>query len=479
MRAAGVNLVTVGVFSWALLEPRPGELDFGGWTGCSTCSTRAASRWTWRRRRRPRRRGWPRATPRACPSRATGCACRSARARRTARAPRPTARPPCGWPRRWPSATRRTRRSRCGTSTTSTAPTRRAATARCPRRLPLLARAPPRDPGRPQRGLGHGVLEPALRGLGGDPAAPDRAVLLQSGAGARLPPLLLRRAAGLLRPRARRARAGHAGRAGHHELHGAVRAPGLLGVGGRGGRGLPRRLSRPGGSRLARRRGPRGDLMRSLRGGQPWMLMEQAAERGELAAAQPPKRPGAMRRISLQAVARGADAIMYFQWRAAQRGSERFHSAMLPHAGTDSRVAPRDPRARRRARAPAPRGRRRVPAQVAAPARLGLVVGPGGPGPPVHAAAAGRPDPRPLRAAVAGQRPRGPRPPAGRPVGLPARGRAEPLPPQRGGGRGARALRGRGRPPAHVVPSRASSTGRRRLPRGLARAARRGARAVG
>ena len=80
------------------------------------------------------------------------------------------------------------------------------------------------------------------------------------------------------------------------------------------------------------------DLMRSLRGGQPWMLMEQAASAVNWRPRNRPKRPGAMRRISLQAVARGADAIMYFQWRAAQRGSERFHSAMLPHAGTDSRT---------------------------------------------------------------------------------------------------------------------------------------------
>src|SRR3954451_13092533 len=29
MQEAGVNLVSVGIFSWALLEPRPGEFDFG------------------------------------------------------------------------------------------------------------------------------------------------------------------------------------------------------------------------------------------------------------------------------------------------------------------------------------------------------------------------------------------------------------------------------------------------------------------
>src|SRR6185503_13049291 len=38
------------------------------------------------------------------------------------------------------------------------------------------------------------------------------------------------------------------------------------------------------------------------------------------------------------AVARGADGVMFFQWRASKAGAEKFHSAMLPHVGTDSRV---------------------------------------------------------------------------------------------------------------------------------------------
>jgi beta-galactosidase len=41
---------------------------------------------------------------------------------------------------------------------------------------------------------------------------------------------------------------------------------------------------------------------------------------------------------SLQAVARGADGIMFFQWRQSKAGAEKHHSGMLPHAGTDSRV---------------------------------------------------------------------------------------------------------------------------------------------
>ncbi len=41
---------------------------------------------------------------------------------------------------------------------------------------------------------------------------------------------------------------------------------------------------------------------------------------------------------SKQAVARGADGILFFQWRQSVAGAEKFHSGMLPHAGTDTRV---------------------------------------------------------------------------------------------------------------------------------------------
>lgn len=42
--------------------------------------------------------------------------------------------------------------------------------------------------------------------------------------------------------------------------------------------------------------------------------------------------------LSAQAVGRGADAVMFFQWRQSRAGSEKFHSAMLPQAGTDTRT---------------------------------------------------------------------------------------------------------------------------------------------
>lgn len=80
------------------------------------------------------------------------------------------------------------------------------------------------------------------------------------------------------------------------------------------------------------------DLMRSLAAGKPWMLMEQATSAVNWRPRNAPKPAGMFGRLSLQAVARGADGIMQFQWRQSVRGSEKFHSAMVPHAGEDTRI---------------------------------------------------------------------------------------------------------------------------------------------
>jgi beta-galactosidase len=80
------------------------------------------------------------------------------------------------------------------------------------------------------------------------------------------------------------------------------------------------------------------DLTRSVGGGRPWVLMEQAPNAVNWRAVNVSKAPGQYRALSLQAVARGGDAVLSFQWRAAATGAEKFHSGMLPHAGTDSRV---------------------------------------------------------------------------------------------------------------------------------------------
>ena len=80
------------------------------------------------------------------------------------------------------------------------------------------------------------------------------------------------------------------------------------------------------------------DLMRSLGGQKPWILMEQAAGAVNWRATNAPKAPGQMAALSMQAVGRGADGVMFFQWRQSRRGAEKFHSAMLPHAGTGTRT---------------------------------------------------------------------------------------------------------------------------------------------
>ena len=73
------------------------------------------------------------------------------------------------------------------------------------------------------------------------------------------------------------------------------------------------------------------DLMRSLKPDRPFVLMEQATSAVNWRPVNLPKRPGLMRLGSLQTVARGGDGVMFFQWRASKAGAEKFHSAFLQH----------------------------------------------------------------------------------------------------------------------------------------------------
>ncbi|BDZ65635.1 hypothetical protein GCM10025877_25730 [Agromyces mangrovi Wang et al. 2018] len=78
------------------------------------------------------------------------------------------------------------------------------------------------------------------------------------------------------------------------------------------------------------------DLIRSLKPGVPWLLWEQATDAVNWRPSNPGKAPGQLMAETAQSVSRGADGIMFFQWRQSRAGSEKFHSAMLPHAGTDT-----------------------------------------------------------------------------------------------------------------------------------------------
>ena len=80
------------------------------------------------------------------------------------------------------------------------------------------------------------------------------------------------------------------------------------------------------------------DLVRGLAGGQPWLLMEHSTSAVNWQPRNIAKLPGELRRNSFAHFARGADGTLFFQWRQSRAGAERYHSAMVPHAGPDTKV---------------------------------------------------------------------------------------------------------------------------------------------
>lgn len=78
------------------------------------------------------------------------------------------------------------------------------------------------------------------------------------------------------------------------------------------------------------------DLTRGLAGGRPWLLMEHSTSAVNWQSVNHAKWPGQTIRDSVAHVARGADTLGFFQWRASRSGSEKFHSGLVPHAGADS-----------------------------------------------------------------------------------------------------------------------------------------------
>lgn len=68
------------------------------------------------------------------------------------------------------------------------------------------------------------------------------------------------------------------------------------------------------------------DAARGWAGGGNWLLMEHAPT------------PGMMERIALSHIARGSVGAMYFQWRASRGGAEQWHPALVPHAGPESAI---------------------------------------------------------------------------------------------------------------------------------------------
>ncbi len=80
------------------------------------------------------------------------------------------------------------------------------------------------------------------------------------------------------------------------------------------------------------------DLYRSLKG-KPFLLMESTPSGVNWKPYNKPTRPGMDVLSSIQAIAHGSDSVQYFQFRKSRGSSEKFHGAVVGHDGTaDTRV---------------------------------------------------------------------------------------------------------------------------------------------
>lgn len=78
------------------------------------------------------------------------------------------------------------------------------------------------------------------------------------------------------------------------------------------------------------------DLMRGLKQGKPFALMEQTPSVSNWHIYCKLKRPGVMRLWSYQAVAHGADTVLFFQMRRSIGACEKYHGAVIDHVGSEN-----------------------------------------------------------------------------------------------------------------------------------------------
>ena len=354
-------------------SPRPAGTTSAGWTGCSTCWPAPASASRWPRRPPPRRRGsaWP--TRRRCRSRADGVRlshgsrdtyCASAPAYRAAarRIAAALADRYRGHP-----ALRDVARAQRVRHHLPLRPDRR--------RVPgLAARAATATSTALNEAWTHGVLEPALRRLGADPAAaappstcPTRPRCWTS-AGSPPTSCSPRTSSSATccaprRPACRSPRTSSSATGCRSTTRRWAREVDLVAI--------DHYPSDPGPG-AEEQTAFAADLARGWArhgtGRPDWLLMETAPNLIYAGGRMHAKEPGRMARHSLAAVARGSRGAMFFQWRAPRGGAELFHSALVPHAGrrTAGCTARRWPSAR-----PWPGSPRRPAGAVAARVAIG------------------------------------------------------------------------------------------------------------
>ena len=84
------------------------------------------------------------------------------------------------------------------------------------------------------------------------------------------------------------------------------------------------------------------DMFRSMKGGQPFFMMESTPSQVNWHDVNKLPRPGMQELSSIQAVAHGADSVQYFQWRKSRGGHEKYHGAVVDHCGHENTRVFRD-----------------------------------------------------------------------------------------------------------------------------------------
>ncbi len=78
------------------------------------------------------------------------------------------------------------------------------------------------------------------------------------------------------------------------------------------------------------------DVFRSMGNGKPFFLMESTPSLVNWHDVNKLPRPSAHQLSALQSVAHGADSVLYFQWRKARGGHEKYHGAVVDHCGHEN-----------------------------------------------------------------------------------------------------------------------------------------------
>ena len=84
------------------------------------------------------------------------------------------------------------------------------------------------------------------------------------------------------------------------------------------------------------------DAFRSMRDGQPFFMMESTPSLVNWHDINKIPKTGMQELSSIQAVAHGADSVQYFQWRKSRGGHEKYHGAVVDHCGHENTRVFRD-----------------------------------------------------------------------------------------------------------------------------------------